>query len=73
MSPFKRKLMSRRFAVTLNNFLRELEKETFKIVDSKLVYSNFSKEEWQAMRALADIGSIVIKKADKGSTACLGL
>ena len=31
-------------------------------------YSNFSKEEWQAMRALADDRSIVIKKADKGST-----
>ena len=49
-------------------FLSELEKQIFKIVDSKLGYSNFSKEEWQAMRALADDRSIVRKKADKGST-----
>ena len=30
-------------------------------------YSNFSKEEWQCMRLLANDRSIVIKKADKGS------
>ena len=52
----------------LEVFLSELEKQIFKIVDSKLGYSNFSKEEWQAMRALADDRSIVIKRADKGST-----
>ena len=34
---------------------------------TSLGYSNFSKEEWQAMRALANDRSIVIKKADKGS------
>ena len=44
-----------------------MEKETFKTVDSKLGYSNISKE-WQAMRALAEDRSIVIKNADKGST-----
>ena len=33
-----------------------------------LVYSNFSKEEQQAVRSLADDKTIVIKKADKGST-----
>ena len=33
---------------------------------TSLGYSNFSKEEWQAMRALANDRSIVIKKADKG-------
>ena len=52
----------------LEVLLSQLEKETFQIVDSKLGYSNFSKEEWQAMRALVDDRSIVIKKADKGST-----
>ena len=52
----------------LEVFLSELEKEIFKIVDSKLGYSSFSKEEWQVMRALADDRSIVIKKAGKGST-----
>ena len=52
----------------LEVFLSALEKQIFKIIDSKLGYSNFSNEEWQAMRALADDRSIVIKKADKGST-----
>ena len=55
----------------LEVFLSELEKQIFKIVDSKLGYSIFSKEEWQAMRALADDRSIVIKKADNGSTAAV--
>ena len=52
----------------LEVFLSELEKQIFKIVDSKLGYTNFSKEEWQAMRALADDRSIFLKKAEKGST-----
>ena len=52
----------------LEDFLSELEKQIFKMEDSKLGYSNFSKEEWQAMRALADDRSIVLKKADKCST-----
>ena len=52
----------------LEIFLSELKKQIFKIVDSKLGYSTFSKVEWQAMRALADNKSIVIKKANKGST-----
>ena len=49
----------------LGVFLSELEKQIFKIVDSKLGYSNFSKEEWQAMRALADDRSTVKKKLTK--------
>ena len=52
----------------LEVFLSELEIEIFEKVDSKLGYSNFSKEEWQAMSALVDDRSIVIKRADKGST-----
>ena len=52
----------------LEVFLSDLEKQISRIVDSKLGYSNFSKEESQAMWALADNRSIVIKKADKGST-----
>ena len=31
-------------------------------------YSNFTKEEWQAIRSLADDRRIVIKKADEGSS-----
>ena len=30
-------------------------------------YSNLSREEWNAIRSLADDRSIIIKKADKGS------
>ena len=52
----------------LEVFLSECE-FFFKVVDSKLGYSNFSKREWQTMRALADDRSMVIKKTDKGSTA----
>ena len=55
----------------LDVFLSELEKQIFKIVDSKLDYSNFSKEEWQVMGALADDRGLVIKKADKGSTVAV--
>ena len=49
----------------LDVFLSELEKQIFKIVDSKLGYFNFSKEEWQAMRVLADDRGLVIKKLTK--------
>ena len=40
---------------------------TFSDSDKCLTYSNLSKEEWQAIRSLAEDRSIVIKKADKGS------
>ena len=51
----------------LEVFLSEVEKELFTVVDSMLGYSNLSKEEWKAMRTLADDKTIVIKKADRGS------
>ena len=51
----------------LEVFLSEVEKELFTVADSKLGYSNLSKEEWKVMRTLADNRTIVIKKADKGS------
>ena len=44
-----------------------MEKELFELAESPLNYSNFSKEEWQAMRSLVNDRSVVIKKADKGS------
>ena len=49
----------------LEVFLCEVEKESFTVADSKLGYSNLSKEEWKAMRTLADDRTIVMKKADK--------
>ena len=38
----------------------------FQILDKCLPYSNLSKDEWQAIRSLAEDGSIVIKRAGKG-------
>ena len=45
----------------------KIKKEIFAITDSRLGYSNFSREEWQALRSFADDRSIAIKKADKCS------
>ena len=52
---------------SLKLFLSQVEKDLFEISESTLGYSNFSKEEWQFFRSLADNRDIVIKKADKGS------
>ena len=52
----------------LELFLSEVEKELFSCTSKKLGYSNLSTEEWKAMHSLADDRSIVIKKADKGSS-----
>ena len=52
---------------SLEVFLSQIEKELFELAESPLNYSNFSKEEWQAMRSLVNDRSVVIKKADKGS------
>ena len=54
----------------LEVFLSEVEKELFTVVDSKLGYSNFSKEEWKAMRTLADDITIVIKKGRQRVLCC---
>ena len=48
-------------------FLNEVEKELFTVVNSKLGYPNLSKEDWKAMRTLADDRTIVIRKTDKES------
>ena len=46
--------------------LSQIEKELCDLVESPFNYSNFSKEEWQAMRPLVNDRSVVIKKSDKG-------
>ena len=51
----------------LEVYLSQVENELFSIANEPIRYSNLSKEEWIAMRSLADDKSIVIKKADKGS------
>ena len=38
----------------LEVFLSQIEKELFELAETSHGYSNFSKEEWQAMRALAN-------------------
>ena len=52
---------------SLELFLSQIERELFEIPKKRLGYSNFSKEEWECMRSLANDRSIVIKKADQGS------
>ena len=54
----------------LEVFLSQIENELFKIVKTPLGYSNLYKEEWVAIRTLADDRNIVTKKADKGSCVC---
>ena len=51
----------------LEVFLNQVEKELFEIPFSDLKCSNISRDEWQAVRSLADDRSIVINKADKRS------
>ena len=47
-------------------FLSKIKEELFKVIETALNYSNLIKEEWQAIRSLADDRSIVIK--NKGSS-----
>ena len=49
--------------------MSQLEKEIFNglLNDSIPIPSNMPKEEWEALRGVADDRSIVIKQADKGS------
>ena len=51
----------------LEVFLSQVENELFELPKADIEYSNLSREEWNAIRSLADDGSIIIKKADKGS------
>ena len=51
----------------LKVFLSQVEAELFKLSGSSIRYSNMSKDEWDAIRSLADDRRIVIKRADKGS------
>ena len=51
----------------LEVFLSQVEIDLFSIADEPIRYSNLSKEEWIAIRSLADDKLIAIKKAGKGS------
>ena len=51
----------------LEVLLSQIDNELFKTVETPLGYSSLSKEEWEAVRTLADDRNIVIKKADTGS------
>ena len=47
---------------SLELFLSQIERELFEIPKKRLGYSNFSKEEWECVRSLANDRSILIKK-----------
>ena len=49
-------------------FLSKIEEELVKVIKTPLNYSNLTNEKWQAIQSLPDDRSIVIKKADKGSS-----
>ena len=51
----------------LEVFLSQVESDLFNAIESPLGYFNLSKEEWDAIRSLADDNNIVIKRANKGS------
>ena len=51
----------------LEVFLSQVENEFFELAKADIKYSNLSREEWNAIRTLADDRSIIIKKADNGS------
>ena len=45
---------------SLEVFFSQIEKELFELTEFPLNYSNFSKEEWKAMRSLVNDRSVVI-------------
>ena len=51
----------------LKVFLSQIEHEIFKTCEKPLSFSNLSRDEWRAVRSLADDPNYIIKKADKGS------
>ena len=51
---------------SLEVFLSRLEKELFSDDTSESTQTNFSAEEWKALRGLAADKTVVIKEADKG-------
>ena len=54
----------------LELFSSQIEKDIFEnlVKDFTRINSNMTKEKWDALMGLADNSSIVIKKADKGSS-----
>ena len=53
--------------LNLEVFLSQVEPDLFKAIERPLGYSNFSKEEWDAIRSLDADRNILIKRADKRS------
>ena len=50
----------------LEVFLSQVENELFGLPKADIKYSNLSREEWNAIRSLADDRTIIIKKVDNG-------
>ena len=51
--------------------MSQVESDIFKAIGRPLGYSNLSREEWYAIRSLADDRNIVIKRTDKGSSVVI--
>ena len=56
----------------LEVFLSLAGAELFKMSSTSIRYSNMPKDEWNAIRSLADHRNIVIKRANKGSCVLIG-
>ena len=50
----------------LEVFLSQVENELLELPKADIIYSNLSREEWNAIRSLSDDRTTIIKKADKG-------
>ena len=50
----------------LEVFISQVENELFELRKGDIKYSNLSREDWNAIRSLADDRNIIIKKAYKG-------
>ena len=56
----------------LEAFLSQIENKLLKTVGTPLGYTSLSKQEWEAVRTLADDRIIVIKKTGKCSGCYMG-
>ena len=57
---------------SLEVFLSQIEKELFELAEYPPNYSNFSKEEWQAMKSPINDRSVVIEKAERFVCSSVG-
>ena len=56
----------------LEVFLGQVENELFELPEADIKYSNLSKEEWNAIRSLADDRKIISRKLTKNRVLLFG-